>query len=55
MWPVCRRADDVGAYGYEGQMKNGALGPVFIDSLAEEAGFEPAVGFTLRTLSRRVT
>jgi len=24
-------------------------------SLAERAGFEPAVGLTLRTLSRRVT
>lgn len=23
--------------------------------VAEKAGFEPAVGFTLRTLSRRVT
>ena len=37
------------------EMKNGPLGPVFIDYLAEEAGFEPAVGLTLRTLSRRVT
>ena len=26
-----------------------------LDYLAEEAGFEPAVGLTLRTLSRRVT
>ena len=38
-----------------GKMKNEALGPVFIDSLAEEAGFEPAVGLTPRTLSRRMT
>ena len=36
-------------------MKNGPRRPVFIDYLAEEAGFEPAVGLTLRTLSRRVT
>ena len=27
----------------------------FYQFLAEEAGFEPAVGITLRTLSRRVT
>jgi hypothetical protein len=27
----------------------------FYQLLAEEAGFEPAVGLTLRTLSRRVT
>jgi hypothetical protein len=36
-------------------MKNGPLGPVFIDYLAERAGFEPAVGITTRTLSRRMT
>ncbi len=30
-------------------------GRMFIDSLAEQAGFEPAEGFTPRTLSRRVT
>ena len=28
---------------------------VFIGKLAERAGFEPAEGFTPRTLSRRVT
>ncbi len=27
----------------------------FLHSLAEQAGFEPAVGLTPRTLSRRVT
>ena len=36
-------------------MKYGPEGPYFIDFLAEQAGFEPAVGFTPRTLSRRVT
>ena len=35
--------------------KHGALGPVFTSYLAEQAGFEPAVGLTPRTLSRRVT
>ena len=30
-------------------------GRMFIDHLAEKAGFEPAEGITLRTLSRRVT
>ena len=35
--------------------QNGARGPVLTCFLAERAGFEPAVGITPRTLSRRVT
>ncbi len=37
------------------EMKKRPGGRMFIGSLAEEAGFEPAVGLTPRTLSRRVT
>ena len=38
-----------------GKNKKRALGRVFLTSLADQAGFEPAEGFTPRTLSRRVT
>ena len=37
------------------EMKKRPERRIFIDYLAEEAGFEPAVGITLRTLSRRMT
>ncbi len=37
------------------EKKYGAKSPVFTHYLAEKAGFEPAEGFTPRTLSRRVT
>ena len=38
-----------------GRKQKRALRRVFACLLAEKAGFEPAVGFTPRTLSRRVT
>jgi hypothetical protein len=37
------------------QKEKGHKAPDPIDIMAERAGFEPAVGLTLRTLSRRVT
>ena len=37
------------------EKQNGPQRPVFTIFLAEKAGFEPAEGFTPRTLSRRVT
>ena len=49
MFDKCTSPD----YGEEPAIRS--IGSSILDLLAERAGFEPAVGLTLRTLSRRVT